>query len=333
MTEHNLVSFMRQATEAMAADYRRIQARVREDPGTAGDQGEENWAALLRDWLPHTYHVVTKGRILGADGAASPQIDVLVLSPAYPPALLHEKYYFAGGVVAAFECKITLRSEHLAAAVESAALIAALTPASPSSPYREMHGPIITGLLAHSHAWQQPDSNPVGNVTAALEKHNAIHVSHPREMLDMACVADTGTWIGQRTSWIGPNARPDDNLWMATGEAWVPVKELSWAQLAPRYGPNGAATTMYVAFPAAKSQEPSFTPIGTFVTHLLRRIAWDDRQLRGVASYFIATKTLGQGRGTARHWDASVFSEKIRDRVLAGFRSGEEKWDEWGTLF
>jgi len=29
-------------------EYNRIRKRAYEDPGTAGDQGEENWAELLR---------------------------------------------------------------------------------------------------------------------------------------------------------------------------------------------------------------------------------------------------------------------------------------------
>lgn len=52
------------ATQEMESEYYRIQKRTREDPGTAGDQGEENWAELLRHWLPQGYHVRTKGRIL-----------------------------------------------------------------------------------------------------------------------------------------------------------------------------------------------------------------------------------------------------------------------------
>ena len=60
---HDLYEFMQQNSVEMAAEYERIQMRATEDPGTAGDQGEENWAELLRDWLPRTYEVVTKGRI------------------------------------------------------------------------------------------------------------------------------------------------------------------------------------------------------------------------------------------------------------------------------
>ena len=34
--------------------------------------------------VPHYFHVVTKGHILTESGYASPQIDVLILPPAYP---------------------------------------------------------------------------------------------------------------------------------------------------------------------------------------------------------------------------------------------------------
>ena len=108
--KHNddLVEFFRQNSIEMMADYERIRNRSHEDPGTAGDQGEENWAELLRDWLSPAYQIVTKGRILGATGIASPQIDVIVLKAVYPKRLLSKKLFLADGVAAAFECKNTL---------------------------------------------------------------------------------------------------------------------------------------------------------------------------------------------------------------------------------
>jgi Domain of unknown function (DUF6602) len=100
---HDLVQLIREATTEMAAEYRRIRMRTLEDPGTAGDQGEENWADLLRNWLPASFNVVTKGRIIFSDGSTSGQVDVLVLSPSYPKGLLNKKLYLAAGVLAAFE--------------------------------------------------------------------------------------------------------------------------------------------------------------------------------------------------------------------------------------
>jgi uncharacterized protein DUF6602 len=95
---HDLLDFMVTVSREMSLEYDRIQKRAAEDPGTAGDQGEENWAELLRRWLPATYYVVTKGRILSHDGVAGPQVDVLILRPSYPKDLLNKKLYLAAGV-------------------------------------------------------------------------------------------------------------------------------------------------------------------------------------------------------------------------------------------
>jgi hypothetical protein len=54
---HDLYDFMRQISAEVSLEYDRIQKRATEDPGTAGDQGEENWAEILRDWLPRTFEV------------------------------------------------------------------------------------------------------------------------------------------------------------------------------------------------------------------------------------------------------------------------------------
>lgn len=45
---HDLASFLAQETNRLAEEYERMTPRVAEDPGTAGDQGEENWAVILR---------------------------------------------------------------------------------------------------------------------------------------------------------------------------------------------------------------------------------------------------------------------------------------------
>ncbi len=142
-TNHDLVSFMRDATIQMASDYDLIQKRATEDPGTAGDQGEENWATLLRRWLPPTYQVVTKGRILPDQGAAGPQVDVLLLSPAYPQALIDKKLYLAGGVLAAFECKVTLTAAHVRDFVSHAVSISRLAPRRMGSPFRDVNSPLV----------------------------------------------------------------------------------------------------------------------------------------------------------------------------------------------
>jgi hypothetical protein len=121
--KHEFYTFMDSVKQEMASEYERISRMSSDDPGTAGDQAEENWAALLRDWLPANYPVVTKGRLVNTKGETSPQVDVLVLSPAYPRRLLDKKLYFAGGVTAAFECKLTLRKRDFARVFSNAARI------------------------------------------------------------------------------------------------------------------------------------------------------------------------------------------------------------------
>jgi hypothetical protein len=69
---HSLSTFLQQDLDELASEYRRIYARTIEDPGTAGDEGEENWADLLREWLPDGYKVVTKGPHHWGDGRGQP---------------------------------------------------------------------------------------------------------------------------------------------------------------------------------------------------------------------------------------------------------------------
>src|ERR1700674_2051504 len=52
---HELFQFFHQAATEMQGEYVRIHNRAKEDPGTAGDEGEENWSQFLINWLPATY--------------------------------------------------------------------------------------------------------------------------------------------------------------------------------------------------------------------------------------------------------------------------------------
>lgn len=144
---HDLHHFIRQLSDKMAANYRQIQEQASEDPGTAGDQGEVNWAKLLQGWLPRTYEVTTKGRIIGQDGTTSPQVDVVVLKGIYPKQLIDEnqKIYLAAGVAAAFECKTTLKAEHIEKAVQTCVKIKSLCPDRQGTPYKELHALLFTG--------------------------------------------------------------------------------------------------------------------------------------------------------------------------------------------
>lgn len=295
---HDLHDFMQQLSNEMAAEYDRIQKRATEDPGTAGDQGEENWAELLRGWLPRTYEVVTKGRIISQDGLTSPQVDVLVLKSIYPEKLLNKKLYLAAGVAAAFECKTTLTAAHIAEAMETCVKIKNLYPVRTGTPYKELHAPIVYGLLAHSHSWKSANSTPETNIAQKLRESDASHVLHPRQTLDLLCVANLGTWFSGKITVI-------DLL----------------------------HSVYFGHTPSHYDQTEFFTPIGTLISGLSRRLAWEDSSLRSLADYYQNTRISGHSEGNSRVWNLSIYSENVQ-RCLQGGGVGVSSnvmpgWDEW----
>ena len=304
---HDLYDFMQQLSDDMAAEYARIQKRATENPGAAGEQGENNWADLLRGWLPRTYAVVTRGRIISQDGLTSPEIDVLVLKSVYPERLLDKNLYLAAGVAAAFECKTTLKAEHIEQAVKTCAEIKNLYPARKGTPYKELHAPIVYGLLAHSHSWKGPNSTPEKNIEQKLHISDYSYVSHPRLGLDLLCVADLAAWTLFKTTFVGP-------------------------QISSKYE-NVGALTAYMAHTRSHNPSERFTPIGTLVSRLSLRLAWEDPALRDLADYYLCTSIDGGSRGEQRYWPSSIYAKSVHPRAEIGHLSSSPFWNEWGSSF
>ncbi len=328
---HELHDFLQQTSDEMAAEYNRIQKRATKDPGTAGDQGEENWAELLQGWIPSTYKVVTKGRIISQDGRTSPQIDVLVLKDVYPKKLLNKKLYLAAGVAAAFECKTTLKASHIEEAVKTCALIKNLCPSRVGTPYQELHAPVIYGLLAHSHSWKGENSKPRENVTTRLLESDQSHISHPRECLDVLCVADLATWAVQKITFMSPRqliAKNAGRLDEATITSIITPMCLA-------FGPDGSALSNYIGYTFSPDNPVKpFTPIGVFIYSLSRMLAWENLALRDLASYYEILRNFArESGGPTRQWPSSIYSEKVRHRVEAGGALTNEIWNEWAIGF
>lgn len=314
MTDHDLHTFMAQITTEMGYEYDRIYARAAEDPGTAGDEGEENWARLLKEWLPPSYHVETKGRLIGHDGRVSPQIDVVVLKPAYPRKLLEKKIWLAGGVSAAFECKTTLTAAHVTASVTRCAAFKKLYAARQGTPRLELRSPLIYGLLAHSHSWKGERSDPIGNIQRALDA-GAFSVTHPRYEMDVLCVADLATWSSTYVS--------------RYEAAWNPDAE---AELTSVFGATcGPMTAMNCSSPSSEWQHPSFRPVGSLLDDLTRRVAWTDTSVRDIADYFRMANLGGSGSGTMRPWPLSTYSPAVAREIAAGKMTNGVPWDEWAV--
>jgi hypothetical protein len=323
-TPHELHEFLRQVDETLSREYVRIRARSAEDPGTAGDEGEENWAELLRRWLPPSCPVVTKGRIVGASGNASPQVDVLVLRPGYPRAMLSKKLYLSGGVAAAFECKLTLQPKHLPKIAETAAAIRQLLPERSGSVYRELNSTLLFGVLAHSSRASDQDAKGIRTLLRRMEILDEATAKHPRELLDCICISDLAT------------------LWLVRHPSFVPHQRDKTARFAGHVRP----VTARVVF-AKHQTRPSeggdpllrqaFTPIGALVTVLLRRLAWELPDLRPVADHFRLSGLLVPGGGShGQLWPTDSFTRATLRGLLAKRRpqtDSDEAWDEWSWTF
>lgn len=313
---NDLVDFMNSATQDIENEYQRIQKRATEDPGTAGDQGEENWATLLRNWLPPTFQIVTKGRILSYKGIASPQVDVIILQPEYPKHLIDKKLYLAGGVLAAFECKVTLKSKHIKEFIKNSGEVKSYLEERKGSPYKELHSPILYGLLAHSHSWKAENSKPIENIESKLWEADEEHIKHPIYCPDIICIADLGIWSTSKITFFGPRQISD----------WTSKKEI--------YGDKGSSTSAYVCHSnETKNQTEHFTPIGAMITSLLNKLAWEYPNIRTLARYFLLSEIRGTGRGNMRIWESSIYSDEIKHKVESGQLSNGIFWDEWSTGF
>jgi hypothetical protein len=324
--DDDLLHFIASASREMEGEYKRLHGHA---GGRGGPQGEQNWASLLRDWLPAHYHVVTNGHIVDQEGKVGPEADVLVLSPWYPKRLIDKRPYLAGGVEAAFECKLTLRGTDIEEAVKKASEIHSLVPKRDGTPYKELHSPIVYGLLAHSSMWtgkgRRTEGELLDYVLDLILEAYTDHAHHPREMLDLVCVADLGTWSVRKSFWES----------MSSAGSLADVRMTYFRQ------PSEAETDEWYAdvdpkyFRSGRSPVP-MEPIGLMLVYLLTRLGWENHDARRMATHF-KNSLSGGGLGKQLSWPASdVFSEEVRKQVQGGRWSkgiSGIAWDEWSIWF
>lgn len=258
--------------------------------------------------------VRSQGRIIGAEGRVSGQVDVLVLKDSYPEKLLSKKLYLAAGVAAAFECKTTLKAAHIEKAVKTGVEIKSLYPRRKGTPYQELHSSVLYGLLAHSHAWKAPSSVPEDTISKVLRHSDEQYIQHLRDTLDLLCVADLTTWTDSKMTL--PGAFPETTDMPAT------------------LGQQGIAISSYGRMTSG-SRGTSLTPIGRLISYLSMRIAWEDPSLRSLASYYRAVGLDGNGGGEYRTWDPWIYSDEVRHGITAGRLSSGNAvpWDEWSYIY
>ncbi|MDE0636113.1 MAG: hypothetical protein OXI43_09740 [Candidatus Poribacteria bacterium] len=302
---HDLHKLMKRISNEMNDEYNRIQQNALSDPANAGDQGEKNWAKLIKGWIPSNYKVVTRGRIINSKGILSPQVDVLVLKESYPEKLTEINHYISSGVVAAFECKLTLKANHIKETIEKSKIIKELYEPRKGTPYKELHVPIIYGLLAHSHSWNNPGSNPQKNVVTHLKENDFEIIKHPRESIDIICVADLVTCTSYKCP-IG--------FLLATQENRYKMVETGYII---RNGQN--------------------SPIGDFISTLCGRLAWENSELVDIRNYYWFSGITGGGNSIGRLWN---ITDVYTPQTIQDIRSGKlvntnllKGLNEWQDVF
>jgi hypothetical protein len=272
-------------------DWERLRPTGPEDTQKAGHGGESTWERLLSDWLPDSYEIGLRKYILPeVEGAEAFETDIIVFNPSYPEALRDREEVLAGGVAAALSAKLTLNAEGIRDGVKKAAALRRQIMMRYGSLRDELLGPFPVGLVAHSHVWKAPESTPLDNIGNALVSLDAKHATHPRECLDILCVADLATWTASRIAYSPPEVAA-----VLPGAVQDQIE-------------HGACVT------SASRAEPELSPppVGVFIAHLLNQLAYRDPTLRGMVQGLSLTGTLGAGGGKARLWNlGDVYSRDV----------------------
>lgn len=120
--------------QQLLVERNKFKATSLSNPDCAGERTEEIFAKLVRELVPDEFKVVTRARIEFNDPSESPQLDLIILKPGGEKRLNDLKSYPLDSVLAAFECKLTLRKRD----IEKAAVTA-----------NAIKGNYATGMASH----------------------------------------------------------------------------------------------------------------------------------------------------------------------------------------
>lgn len=301
----------------MQEDYVRISKNASKDPGTAGDQGQANWQELLKKWLPSYFKIVVNGRVVSNKSTDSPQIDIIILRPEYPDILIEKKVFVADGIIAMFECKTTLRREDIKKTFQNSERLSNHFEHLKGTFRNELNRPFIYGMICHSHEWKGKNSNPVDNISNALNDNLAEITSHPRNMLDFLCVADLGFWKSLKS------------IQSASEYTMSKVNNTD-------FKPTGTTQTAYMCH-ADKVTVPNqtFSPQGNLLSFLFQRLSWQFDGLKPLSQLFSKSGTTSGGKTQrlGQIWTIDIFSEELKNRSCFGPFSESPLNDEWSWAF
>lgn len=319
---HKHHQWLAEMSTAIARDYEDLQAKLSGNPSAiqeSGHQAEAAWVALLQGWLPSTYEVATRKYLILEDSNGpeiSNETDIVVFHPSYPPQLRSKPHVLVSGVVAAFSVKATLTRAGLEEAVKEAAVVKRGVISRAGTPQDDLMASPVYGLLAHSHSWKSPASEPNRNVTSALRDFDSQYAATPREGLDLVCVADLNFWS---RATIAMSRHVADQLNQNLGDlSSGAYKESIQSGFMKR-------TTFDEGDRSADAMPPSSLFVGT----LWNKLARFHSDLKPIADGLRVTGTSGSGSIDMRHW---AFNEVFSSSTMQDMQRGRFAHDNWSWM-
>ncbi|MGJ6124695.1 hypothetical protein QN239_19190 [Mycolicibacterium sp. Y3] len=284
-------------------------ARERGRAQQTGHRVEGRWAAVLHEWLPRGYQVVTRKYILleqpVGGKTVTAETDLVVLHPAYPDSLRDKEEVLAGGVAAAFSVKRTVARSEIVEACEAATELHSGMKIRGNTVREELVPPIIYGLLGESHDWTSPGSEPLENVTRTLSEYDNTVLRTPREALDLVCIADLGCWSRMR-------AGATVGTYVGVGNPVRPVKV-----------PGAIMSIM------SQVTAKDFAPLTVFITSLWQKLALNDPALKPIAQGLNVTLD-SSAMAAPKVWASTdVLSAQTIRRIERGGLYG----DDWQNIY
>lgn len=267
-------------------DYTDAQNTHKEDIQRSGHEGESTWADLLAKWLPSNYGIGLRKYIIGSDNdnKKPSETDIVIFEPSYPQHLRYRAKVHAGGIAAAFTVKLTARKTHFKEVGAWAKALAQLSHGDPKTLEGQLLPGFPTGFLAHSHDLGE---DPVAILGEGLYKESA-SADHPRELVDLVCIADSATLRCYRTSY----------------------ERRDW----PGADGGAYATTAYLALDDNKQ----YGAVAHFIISLYSLLGRNDPSMKKLADELARVTETGSGAGMAREWDAEAVYSKYFLRTAGG---------------
>lgn len=197
-----------QRQNELSARYDRV--RTIQHPTGAGDEGEQAWEGVLRDFLPNRYSLGRGRFVVDSKGSVSEQQDIVVYDGQFSPTFLkleNISYIPVESVYAVIEVKPALSKATVKAAVQKASSVRSLTVIPGEfgtiGGGTGRHDPkgILAGLVCHTSDWRPPFGSTF---------HETVESMDSPAQLDFGCVVEAGAF--SRKAGIVETAPPEKAL-------------------------------------------------------------------------------------------------------------------------